>query len=101
MYADRLLGNLVRSDVEDVLAHVEVRRLAVECPVIAEDQGVVAIAEGLQQDLLLRTHKRGRRVMHGNTLPFVDRQLLFSFFFSFLYIHLCRSYVRSTPVLKH
>ena len=53
MYADRLLGDFVRTDVEDLLAHVEVVRLALVGPVIAMDQCSVAFSEGLEQDLFL------------------------------------------------
>ena len=53
MYADRLLRDFVRTDVEDLLAHVEVGRLALVGPVVAMDQCSVAFSEGLEQDLLL------------------------------------------------
>ena len=53
VYADRLLGDFVRTDVEDLLAHVEVGGLALVCPVVAMDQCSVAFSEGLEQDRLL------------------------------------------------
>ena len=53
MYADRLLGDFVRTDVEDLLARVEVGGLALVCPEVAMDQCSVAFSEGLEQDRLL------------------------------------------------
>lgn len=54
MYADRLLRHFVRTDMEDVLAHVVVSWLPMEGLVIALHQDFVALFKCKQQDLLLR-----------------------------------------------
>lgn len=53
MYADGLLGHFVRTNVEDVLAHVEVSGFSLEGLVIALHQDFVALFEREQQDLVL------------------------------------------------
>lgn len=54
MDADRILGNFVRLNMEDVFAHVEVYRLLTEGLVVTSGQNCVALFKRKQQDLLLR-----------------------------------------------
>lgn len=53
MYADRLLGHFVGTNMEDVLAHVEVSSFILEGLVIALHQDFVALFKCQQQDLIL------------------------------------------------
>lgn len=53
MYADGLLGHFVRTNVEDVLAHVVVSSFSLEGLVIALHQDFVALFKCEQQDLVL------------------------------------------------
>lgn len=53
MYADRLLRHFVRTNMEDVLAHVVVSGLSMEGLVIALHQDFVALFKRKQQDLVL------------------------------------------------
>lgn len=53
MYADRLLGHFVGTNMEDVLAHVEVSSFTMEGLVIALHQNFVALFKCQQQDLIL------------------------------------------------
>lgn len=58
MYADRLLGHFVGTNMEDVLPHVEVNSFILEGLVIALHQDFVALFKCQQQDLILEgTHK--------------------------------------------
>lgn len=59
--ADGLLRHLVRPDVEDVLAHVEVDGLFVGRLVIAQQQDFVALLKRKQQDLILRREEGGEQ----------------------------------------
>ncbi len=54
MYADRLLRHFVRTNVEDVLAHVKVWGFPDEGLVIALHQDFVALFKCKQQDPFLR-----------------------------------------------
>lgn len=54
MYADRLLRHFVRTNMEDVLAHVVVGGFPMEGLVIALHQDFVALFICKQQDLILR-----------------------------------------------
>lgn len=54
MYADRLLRHFVRTNMEDVLAHVVVSGLPMEGLIIALHQDCVALFKCKQQDLILR-----------------------------------------------
>lgn len=54
MYADWLLRHFVRTNMENVLAHVVVSGLLVEGLVIALHQDFVALFKCKQQDLILR-----------------------------------------------
>lgn len=58
MYADRLLGHFVRTNMEDVLAHVVVSRLSLKGLVIALHQDFVALFKCEQQDLILGGRKQ-------------------------------------------
>ena len=53
VYADRLLGHLVRADMEDVFTHVVVCGLALKGLVIAAHQRPVALPEGQEENSLL------------------------------------------------
>lgn len=53
VYADGLLGHFVGTNVEDVLAHVEVGSLILEGLVAALQKDLVALFKCPEQDLLL------------------------------------------------
>lgn len=54
MYADRLLRHLVRTNMEDVFAHVVVGGFPSEGLVIALHQELMALFKCKQQDLILK-----------------------------------------------